>query len=364
MRKLIVLCFAIVGFFALQSCSEEIKPNMDGKETAIIYAVINAHDSLHYFKINRALYGAGDMTQYAAIADSSYFDKVEATVKEYTNGQVTNTFYLRDTLLTTKDSGTFFYPAQKLYYFESKTLKTDANVVYKFEASINDGEFTVSGETSLVGDMIISQPTDNSQFSFATTNNGDVSYTSTFINYSPSDAKRVEVYLDVEFEEFDGANLLYTKSFVWKVNEVDQEDIKASMSASAAGETFYNLILSNVTNDPNITQRRLKGINIRILGANNDLQKYMLVSEPSSSLAQSKVTYTNFIASNDMRVIGIFGSRFDVNRYKPKYAVFSGLTLGCLNNPSMKELCTGNITGGLLFCSDNPADSDKIYYCN
>lgn len=357
----------VVLFLFLSACSEEIKPSTDGKETAVIYAVLNANDSIHYVKINKAFYGGGNLTETALIPDSSYFQQVEATITEYINGNVTRTWLLTDTLIENKKPGAFYSPEQKVYYFKTTSalpLRTESNVIYKLEASINNGQFEVKGETSLVGDMKISQPTDNSQFSFATDNVSQYGYASTIIGITTGNAKKLEVFLDVEFEEYNNSSLLYTKSFRWKIADVEQEDIKPSMSLSANGQTFYDLIKLNVTNDPTINKRVLKGIYIRSNGASNDLQKYMLVDKPSSSLAQNKISYTNLTVSNDMRVAGIFASRYNIERYKPKYINIGGNNLGCLNNASMKELCTGQITGQLFFCSDNPSDINKNYFCN
>jgi hypothetical protein len=366
-RLISISIFIITFLFSIFSCSEEIKPSTDGKETAIVYGVLNASDTVHFIKINRAIYGGGDLTSSALYADSSYFKQVDATITEFENGQVKRTWKLKDTLITNKEPGAFYYPEQKVYYFKTAAnakLKSDANTYYQLDADINNGSFKISGKTNLTGGLTISQPSENGQFSFATDNIEKFGYSATAVNFNTGNAQHIEVLLDIEFEEYVGANLLNTKAFSWKLSEISQENINPTVSVSAAGQTFYELIKANVTNDNAITKRVFKGINVRILGANNDLQKYLLVSKPSSSLAQSKPTYTNLTATNDMRIIGILASRFDVNRYKPKFVNFNGTYLGCLNNPSMKELCTGTITGQLLFCSDSPADASKIYSCN
>ena len=353
--------------FLVYSCSEEIKPSTDGKQTAVVYCILNAKDSIHYVKINKAFYGGGDLTQTATIPDSSYFEQIDATIKEYVSGNLTRTFELMDTIIGNKEPGAFYAPEQKLYYFKttgSAPLSTATGTVYKLEANINDGEFTVKGETPPVGGMTISQPTENSQFSFATDNVEVYGYGSTNIGFSSGTAKRIEVFLEVSFEEYTNSTLVNTKTFNWKLSEIDQEDIKTTMSVAATGQTFYTLIAQNATDDPSINKRLLKGINIRLNGASNDLQKYLALNKPSSSLAQTKPSYTNLTATNGMRVIGIMAARYHVERYKPKYVNFGGNYLGCLNNASMKELCSGQFTGPLMFCSDNPADASKSYFCD
>ncbi len=367
--KSIAFSITALSLILVSACSEEIKPSTDGKQTAVVYCILNASDSIHYVKLNKAFYGGGDMTQTAMHPDSSYFEKVEITITEFVGSGESRSWELSDTVITNKEPGAFYSPEQKLYYFKTSStapLSTADNVHYQLEAVINDGEFTVHGETSLVGGMSIISPTENIPFNFATDNIEEYGYASSLINIATGSAKKIEVFLDVEFEEYNNGVLLNTPKFTWKISEFE-EDIKSQMSAGANGQAFYELIAANATDDPSITRRLLKGITIRVNGASNDLQKYLLLSEPSSSLAQSKPSYTNLTVTNEMRVVGIFASRYALSRYKPKYLDPSGTGVSyvnCLNNPSMKELCSGQITGGLLFCSDNPVDVNKSYFCN
>lgn len=375
MKTITKTAFLLLNFLilTLTSCSEEIKPSEDGKQTAIVYGVLNANDSIHYIKINKALSAIGDLSQSALIADSSYFDKVDATITETVNGVVTRTWTLNDTLIENKESGAFYYPEQKVYYFKTTQdeplllSKSGSITVYKFEANINDGEFKVSGQTELVGEaMTLSQPSEISQFSFASNNISLYGYSSTLINYNPGNCEKVEVFLDVEFEEFNNSTLINSKSFRWKISEAEEGELSAAMTTSANGQTFYELIAQNCTKDnPAINKRKLKGIRVVLDGASGDLQKYILVNKPSSSLAQNKPTFSNLTVTNGMRVVGLFTSRYDIQRYKQawKYAGGSSYYL-CLNTNSMKELCNGAITGEYLFCSDSPTDNTFPYFCD
>jgi hypothetical protein len=369
--KKIFLNFFILALIVISfsSCSEEILPSTDGKSTAIVFATLNQRDSIHFVKITKAFYGGGNSLEIAQIPDSSYFNQVDATVKEYVGGALERTFVLKDTMIANKETnGAFYAPEQKLYYFKTTSanpLKNDGTV-YKLSAKLNNGELEVTGETTLVGQMTISAPTVNSQFSFAQTNVAQYGYAATNISFNTGNSKRIEVKLLVEFDEFIGANIAYTKSFDWNLANIDADDIKANTtaSASASGKTFYDLIKANASNDNQISRRVLKGIRVLVNGASNDLQKYLIVNQPSSSLAQNKPSYSNLTVSNGHRVIGVFASRYYVDLYKPKVSTFGGIPLGCINNPSMKELCNGTITGLLKFCSDNPGDLNQTYFCN
>lgn len=371
MKKL----FLIINFLSLlvlfTSCSEEILPSTDGKQTAVVYATLNQKDSVHFVKITKAFYGGGNSLEIAQIPDSSYFNKVEATVKEYVSGNLTRTFVLKDTIVTNKDqNGAFYAPEQKLYYFKtssSEPLLSDAK--YDLKVIINDGEFEVtSSKIELVSNINISIPLVNSSFSFEK-NQLQGTYASSNIMFSRGNSKKIEAKLIIEFDEYIGSNIAYNKTFSWDLANIDADELgnNANVTVEARGQLFYELVKLNVTNDNLISKRKLKGITIRIDGASNDLQKYMIVNQPSSSLAQNKPTYTNLTATNGHRVRGIFASRGYVERYKADWVFAGGSAYyTAINKNSMNELAKGTITGNLLFCTDNPVyngANPESYYC-
>ena len=96
-------------------------------------------------------------------------------------------------------------------------------------------------------------------------------------------------------------------------------------------------------------------------GAEN-LYNYMSVNQPSSSLAQSKPTYTNLTATNGHKVVGIFSSRYTyvIEKF---FINQSNNTLRMMAPKSVAELCTGAITGNLFFCSQHVGDIGTSYQC-
>ncbi|TNE54115.1 MAG: hypothetical protein EP338_08095 [Bacteroidetes bacterium] len=368
MRKLLPLLLVVLTAGLMTSCKEEVVSKSDGRQTAVIYGLLNASEEFHFVRINRAIFGSGNALEIAAVPDSSYFDQVDATIQEIVNGTVTRTWDLKDTIIDNKEPGVFYYPEQKLYYFRTPVgteLIDDGKTIYRLEAKINGGEFSVIGETTLVSNMFINAPKESSQFNFANQDVSENGYANTTISVNTGNASKLEVSLTVSFEEFIGQDLFATKSFKWVIREFEGGDLNGtSVSTVANGKTFYELVKQNATNNPQITKRQLKSILISEYGADENLQKYMLVNKPSSSLTQSKPIYTNLTATNDMRVLGIFSSRGDYERLKPDWVQVGPTYYRCLNKNSTRELCSGTITGELLFCSDNPADQSESYFCN
>ena len=98
-----------------------------------------------------------------------------------------------------------------------------------------------------------------------------------------------------------------------------------------------------------------------------ELFNYISVNKPSSSLAQSKPSYTNLSVTNGKRVVGIFSSRQTVKIFKPFYTSPQQAYIRAIDKKSTRELCQGPITGTYLFCSNHPGDNvvnqEESYAC-
>ena len=363
----------------VSSCSEKIDLVGDFQETAVIYGLLDQADTLHFIKITRAFIGPGDAMQIAQIADSSYFNQVDATITEELNGNVTRTWQLKDTLIQDKNTnGVFYGPIQKVYYF--KTLATGQNevqvispnpnetslhkdAIYKLKVILNNGAFEVNGETELASGLTTTASSQNFTFKFS--DNPGEYVSSSVAASSTGNCFVVNTKLEIEYNEYIGNNKTL-KSFDWNLGEVDVAP-NSSRTYVALGETFYDLVKSKVVTDPQITRRTFNGIRITLVGGAEELYNYMVVNKPSSTLAQTKPSYTNLSVSNGKRVIGIFSSRQTITSFKPFFVGAGQAYLRAIDKKSTKELCTGPITGLLLFCSDHPGDNvlnqEEPYAC-
>ncbi len=363
---------AFVSFF--YSCSEKVNLVGDFKETAVVYGLLDHSDSIHFIKITRAFIGPGNALEIAQIPDSSYFNQVEATVSEFVNGTLTRTWTLEDTIIENKDTnGAFYGPEQKVYYF--KTLPTtvsssglngviqtspnpqltslNPDATYKFKAIINGGEFEVTGETELVKGITTTASSQNFTFKFA---NNPGEYVPTGVAVSNSGNSFIlNTQLDVAFNEHRGNNFT-EKRFNWQIGEISTLPGTAK-TFTALGQTFYDLIKKNVSNDPTITKRTFNGIYVTVTGGAEELYNYMVVNQPSSTLAQSKPTYTNLTVSNGKRVVGIFSSRQTIKIFKPFSVSAQQAYIRAIDKKSTRELCQGPMTGTYLFCSNHPGDN-------
>ncbi len=358
----------------LFSCNEQIELSGDFKETAIVYGLLDHSDSMHYVKITRAFIGPGNAVDIAQIEDSSYFNSVYATIEELEGGTVTRTWVLSDTVIENKDTnGVFFAPTQRVYYF--KTLPTtisnsgafgtvqtspdpqlsslNPNAQYRLNADINDGLFRVSATTDLVNGLTTNATSQNFTFKFAS-NPGEYKAQSVTIS-NTGNAHVVNAKIGINIAEYIGEDAV-SQTIDWTIGENDVMP-NSSITFSAQGETFYNRVIDNVINDPLIDQRNFLGFEVVMTGGSEDLYNYITVNQPSSSLAQTKPTYTNLEVTNGYRVIGIFSSIQTIKTFRPFYVSPQQAFIRAIDKKSTQELCEGPITGLLQFCSKHPADN-------
>lgn len=361
MKKLFIASVLLIStLLGFTSCNEDITLSGEFQETAVVYGLLDVSDSVHMIKITRAFIGPGNSIEIANNPDSSYFTTVEATIKEKVNGVVLRTWILEDTIVDNKETnGIWYAPEQKLYYFSTPTsspLRADA--AYELNIIVNGGEFEVKGFTSIVSGLSIgSSAVSTYQFGFAQ-NAGEYKNAGITVQAGAGNNKAavINVRLEIGYEEITGS-IVDTLSFDWNLGE-QEVGVSTSKSFSAQGEVFYDLIKRHIQANgaPICDKRNLSYIKIKVVGGASDLYNYMLVNQPSTSVAQNKPTYTNLEASNGRRVIGIFSSRQTYETFKPFYDP-SVQNNRCININSTEELCIGQYTGPYLFCSDHSADS-------
>lgn len=361
------LFFSIVLF--LNSCKEDIDLVGEFEETAIVYGLLDQSDSTHFIKINRAFIGPGNALEIAKIPDSSYFSSVNATIYECIGNDTTKSWILKDTVLKNKsENGVFYAPTEKVYYFkDAKNDSLNTSATYKLKITLykdTDKEFTVEGETKLVTGITSGQSNPNASFDFINSSDNTLKSNNVSIT-NTGNASIINASLKLNFNEYENNTLLNTVNVDWNTGESEVEQ-NSTFSTTIQGKMFYELIRDNATKNPSINKRKLSSITIVLTGGSEEFKNYINSNKPSSSLAQTKPIYTNLkiTHSNPNRknnVVGIFSSRLTVT--KVKYFAVPLQNSSCLTQKSREYLCTGSITSGLFFCSNNNFDGNKTYYC-
>lgn len=350
----------LIGLLALAitwtSCETEFSLNGDYTVTPIVFGLLDHTSDVHIIKITKAFMGDGDNLVYAQEPDSSYFTSVDARVIEYnTNGVATGReWQLHDSIISSKDtSGVFYAPEQKVYVFYADDLNEEFE--YELVAYLNESSEPVTARTALIDGFGVSTSIIiYTEINFAgNTVVDDQDYKSwTFPVTEGNHALRYNYKYTIHWTETYLDNS--TKSFSATRNNGDKfqedPDNPSVQTVSFSGLDFYKWvkdIVPGAADDPTVTKRHFDGLDLRITVAHQDLDQYMDVTQPVTSIAQVQPEYTNINGG-----LGLFSSR-----------VILDLTGYTLNKASRKELCRGQHTGDKLFCSDDPEDVSENYYC-
>ncbi len=354
-----ILFAALTAVFT--SCKEDVDVVGEFKETPVLVGILDMSDTIHFIKLQRAFIGPGNALEIAKIPDSNYYSDAEIKIDEVKNNVIVRSWNLYDTLVDNKDpNGVFFAPQQKLYAFKaggSFGAPLDSTATYRLTASMKGGALVVEGETQLVHSLKTANS--NSALKFA---DDPGEYLSANISFSSGTSEMVNFKTRIIYSEHTATDSVI-KSYVQHINELSTQQ-NGSYAVSFNGQQFYESILANVQPNASVTKRRLVGFEYILVGGSEELVKYIVANEPTSSIAQTKPTYTNLTVTEGHEVVGIFTSRRTYKSYKANYNN-NAPALRLIDNRSMRELSTGPITGNLLFCSENILDSSNpgITYC-
>lgn len=351
MRFLISLSLLTIVF---NSCKTDVDLIGEYKVTPVVYGLLDQSDSLHYIRINKTFLGKGNAFDMALVPDSSYFQEVDATVTEIlSNGNTGRIWQLRDTIIEGKnENGVFFAPEQKVYYFATasfqsnpaQSLKPDAK--YVLDIVINGGEFVVKGETELVRDVALTAPSQQSAFVFRGNQN---EYRAVPFTWTKGNGRRFNFNMSFHYKETNNNGIVTNKSFEWNLGEIMANSTN-NVSVNANGELFYQLVKNNIPVDNSIVRREHTYFLITLVAGSEDLHNFIIANQPTTSLAQNKPSFTNLEGG-----IGIFSSRFTIRNTKyfinPSFQNWRSL-----DQRSTKELCEGQYTGLLRFCSSHIQD--------
>lgn len=358
--SIITLVVTSILFFG---CKTDFSVNGEYQKEAIIHSIIDHNDTIHYIKINKTFLGDGNAFDFAAVPDSNLFSSVEGTVEEILNGTVIRAFDLDviDTIM--KDPDGVFSQEQKIYFFKTVDQKLNKDATLRLRLNLDNGDRIVTAETGLTSGLEITSPNDFTPLSLAEASIQDNSdYRTQSISFKTGNAEYFDLRLIFRYNEFIGSQHTI-KEFEWKIDERALEDLSLNAGIAAmflSGKTFYEQVAAKIPVDPTVTKRTVHSFDFILTGASQDLVNYIAVSQPSSTLAQSKPTFTNISGG-----LGIFTSRSKEVRTRLNYVPNGSTGIRILSLNSTRQLCQGQITTSeLMFCSPIPEDQNQPFFCN
>jgi hypothetical protein len=361
-KNTILLTITIISLFAFNACKTDLNLNGPYQRIPIVMGLLNSNDSIHLIKITRTYLGNGDNYEYAKIPDSNYFDAVDAQVIEYDGLVETGRkWQLHDTIIPNKEEGVFYYPEQKVYVFYENNLDETKN--YKLVADLDEGDYQIDATTNMTNGFQYYYLLSATGYTLSLAYDGSSStgtYPSARINYKEAyNGKYYLTSLVFKYRETYADNSTKTFSIEYSDkqltqndpnNPIDNNDI-GQEAPTFEGEEFYKFVGNNISPNNNVIKREFIGIDFYTNISNEVLATYMELSKPQSTIAGTKPTYTNINSSSD-KALGIFACRQTVWLQNMQ-----------LNSASMKELCVGQYTNTLGFCSNLPEHNTESFYC-
>ncbi len=352
MKKLLFILFFIT-IFIFNSCKTSFDVNAEWEDISVVYCLLDPNDSIHYVKLNKCFLGEESAYVMAQISDSSnYADAkvklISGTLKksgEFIEDESGQVIILEKTNEIGKDPGIFANDINILYRTPGSATILDKNKDYKLLIEI-DGKNIIDSYTHLIS---LDQLNISNLISLNLSEIG-----SSVIGWrSIENAKLYEMSVLFTYTEIYG-NDTTTKTISWaqQSKESKHTDGNESMSISIKGEMFLQYVASTIKNAPDYNPNALRVVNSYIIFPNDpnnprnkypislkyyvateDLNTYIQVSQPTSTIVQEKPSFSNI--NNGL---GIFSSRSD--------KIIHNLRL---SNQTLDDLSGSEITKDLNF---------------
>ena len=360
-----LLVLSSIALFA--SCDNDLQIIADWKDVPVVYGILNAEDSVHYIKLNKAFLGRGDVMMMAQEFDSLHYAGEDVGLRlleqekawipsENGEGWLTiSTIELEPTdEFDNKPEGAFSSPTQIIYKSDTEI---NADALYAAEV------YRISSDTliaytknpiAILSPVNITRPNSFSPLTITPNGfvpnvewksiaGGDMYELSMNFNY-------MEFPNSIEFPESGEADTI-SLEFNFQSRLSNNSEGGEKMTQSIDFEQFLNFI-ATISEDPDYdpSLRRLvvgmeaaqvvsgfaithACLNFTLLAAGEDLSTYLVLNENSSSLVLDRPEYSNIENG-----IGILSSRTSDIVESVK-----------ITNSSNDEIATNDVTKHLNF---------------
>jgi hypothetical protein len=284
----------------VHSCKNDLEINAPWRETPVVYAFIDPNTNTQYFRIQKTYQNSIDLTtaEGAQIADSLYFDTLNVKV---TQGNKTYSFYR--TANMPKDDGFFSSGAHFLYECKGFTGLVDKDYTLTIYSPKTGNSYFST--TRCVGATKITA----AKLNFNADNEFSISTVKSSISSGSAALSQIMRLVYIEYPvgttQYDTLNADFT------LNPNEQTYNPVTQNFLIQNSVFTNAIKNLIPDKGNAYERQVVGIDFINVGGAKELADLIELNEPSASIVQKKVDYSNISDG-----LGIFSSRsykHDVN---------------------------------------------------
>lgn len=296
--SLILILLSAVLFF--NRCDNDVDINASYQDIVVVYGLLDPNEGGTYLKVNKAFLGPENALIMAKIADSSQFLQ-KLQVKILDDNDPPNVYTFDTITVNNKEDGIFYNPNQQLYYHPFNPAPAT-----KYSLSIFYNDMEITSETMTIENFTegdITKP------GFAKA----IGFQPDLINpvrwYRQELAPRYDVTIRFHFKElWEGQTDTVYRYFDW-FKDTQKTTIGEEVETYYNGSSFFSALeLFVAYDDPakeeQVTERYFGNVDFIVEAGGVELNTYMEVTEPSSSIIQDRPQYSNIENG-----VGIFSSR-------------------------------------------------------
>jgi hypothetical protein len=290
------------------SCKSDIDLTEDYKDIAIVYGILSQKDSVHYLRINKAFSGDNNAIEIAEYPDSSsYGSDIDVTIEEVTETGSSVIWHLDTITLSSKDTGTFYYPRQLFYTFNA-ILDPASTYNLHIKNKVNGNEVTAA--TRLIQDFIMTKPAPGvTIINFKKT----LATQQRFEWLSAEYGKLHQLNVAFYFKETSSPGDTIIRKIEWPFTSVrsSSDDGGENLKVNYFNSDFYNICTervpySDAMKEEAVISRKPYHIDFVFTVITDDLCTYLDVNTPSSGVLLDKQAYS----SNINNGLGVFSARY------------------------------------------------------
>jgi len=304
MKNKVRLVLLFIATVIIVSCKTDFNVNADYKEVAVVYGLLNQHDSIHYLRINKAFLGTGNALEYSQIPDSSSFGgNIDVVLEETLNNGTVKKRVFDTITLSNKESGEFYSPTQLFYYYKDSPHDS-LNPSSSYELKIKDRKtgYTASSKTMLIHSGSIA----NYGFRFITPsgNTVDLKQAGSFEWKNALFARRYQLRVFFRYKELNFKGDTTRKRIIWTFPEVNSdfhtdENTDPSSSQSNYGANDFlkfcesNIPYSDQSIEGDVKARYASTCDLELTAIGDEYCSYLDANGPTSGVLMEKPSYSN-----------------------------------------------------------------------
>lgn len=326
-RIFLSLCCVVLAVLGLVSCKPDVNLTSDYQDVTVVYGLLNPLDAQHYIKIYKGYLTKDNALVWAQDLDNiSYYDDITVKLEEYlpeSMGDALHYTYQVDTVMSNPKEVDGVFPKNQVLYRVRETSRYYIREGFRYRLVI---------ENKNTGRVVTAKTTTLSELSFDIPQGGHEGNVSSFLWYKdepwavgtkimPENASAIDAYMTFRYIEKNKMtgdtvhksidDIRLTTGFVYG----NTASFKPNSVLRIIGEKIEpNDEVWRYADDDGKAKTR-NCLDIKLWACDEVYYRYYKTAQPSSSIVQDRVNYTNIEADDNM-ALGFFASRtYKVRRF-------------------------------------------------